>query len=502
MSPPTSLPESPSASPSGRGSVGLPVTPRRILITCGHVIGFRDGAHRHLRNGSVVVEGNRVAEVTGATVAGDFDQRVDCPEGLLTPGLIDMHAHMASAPYDRSFVEDVGKPGFYFSGLPELLPALVAALDPEAERAAIDFSMAELTRSGTTTVFEIGGRGDDTAAAVERAGLRAWIGEGYGAAKWRTRDGRRMSFDWKPDGGLPGLEAARDFCARVHGRAGGRIHGQFTPMQVAMVTPELLARTDAIAREMGLPVTLHTAEAVFEFHEMVQREGCTPIEWLARQGVLSERMILGHTIFTSGNSWLNHPGRDLAILADSGASVAHCAWVFARRGIMMESFARYRDAGVRMCLGSDTAPQSMLQAMRSASILCKVADRDSRRASAREVFDACTLAPAAVLGRDDLGRIAPGAMADLLIWDTRGVSLAPLRDPLRNLVFSAQPEDLAHVMVDGDWLMTGGRLLKVDAAAASAGLQRAAERVWARIGPGDWAGRGIDALSPPELAPW
>ena len=471
----------------------------RRLITCGHVIAYRDGAHRLLRNGSVVIENDRVTHVTGGPVDGAFDQRLDLPDALLAPGLIDMHAHITSAPFDRSYVEDVGKPGFCFSGLPELLPAMGAALDAEAIRAATDFSVAELTRNGTTTVFDIGGPGDYTAQALGRAGLRAWIGEGYGAARWRTRDGKRMSYDWKPDGGLPGLDAAADFARRIDGRANGRLTGLMSPMQVAMVTPELLARTRAMAEELDIPVTLHTSEAVFEVNEMIAREGLSPIEWLARQDLLTDRTILGHTIFTSGHSWINYPGRDLEIIAQSGASVAHCAWVFARRGVVMESFARYREAGINMCLGSDTAPQSMLVAMRMASILCKVADRDSRRASAREIFDAATLAPARVLGRDDLGRIAPGAKADLVIWDGLGLSMTPLRDPLRNLVFSAQSDDIAHVMVDGDWLMTDRRLTRLDERQAARGLQDAAERVWRNMGPGDWAGRGIDALSPPEL---
>ena len=471
----------------------------RRLLRAGHVIAYRDGAHRHLRNGSVVIEGDRIAEVTGAEVTGDFDQVLDLPDALLTPGLIDMHAHITGAPFDRSFVEDVGKPNFYYSGLPELLPAMGAAIDREAEQAAVDFSLAELTRSGTTTVFEIGWMGDYTADAVERAGLRAYIGEGYGAAKWKTRDGRRMSYDWKPDLGMEGLASAADFAARIEGRAEGRIRGLLTPMQVAMVTPELLTRTREIAADLNIPMTLHTAEAVFEFQEMIQREGMTPIEWLEAQSFLSDRLILGHSIFTSGNSWLNHPGRDLQILAEHGTSIGHCAWVFARRGILMESFARYLGAGVTMCLGSDTAPQSMLMAMRAASILSKVADRDCRVATAREVFDAATLAPAKVLGREDLGRIAPGAKADLLAWNTLGFSLAPMRDPLRNLVFYAQPEDLHHVMVDGRWLMSDRRLLRIDEIAVARGLQQAAERVWHNIGPGDWAQRNVNELSPMEL---
>ena len=470
----------------------------RKLIRAGMVVAFQQGEHRLLRDGCVVVEADRIVHV-GPTAEGDFEEVLDLPDALLSPGLIDMHAHLTSAAYDRSFVEDVGKPGFWFSGLPELLPAMGAAMDEEAQSAAVDYSMAELTRSGTTTVFEIGWLGDYTAQAVERAGLRAYIGEGYGSARWRTLDGKRMSYDWKPDGGMEGLDNSIAFVKRIEGRGSGRVRGMLTPMQVAMATPALLERTRAAAAELDVPVTLHTAEAVFEFHEMVQREGMTPVEWLASQDFLDERTILGHCVFTSGNSWVSHPGNDLALLADSGASVAHCPWVFARRGIAMESFASYLEAGVTMCLGSDTAPQSILHAMRHAAVVSKLQEHDCRKPTAIDVFNAATIAPARILGRDDLGRIAPGAKADLLLWDMGGYSMVPCRDPIRNLVYYASSEDLHHVMVDGEWLMTARALLKVDEASARGNLAKAAERVWKAVGPGDWAGRGIDQLSPPSL---
>lgn len=470
----------------------------RTLIRAGMVIAEQKGEHRLLENGCVLVENDRIVHV-GPHFDGDADHVLDLPDHLLTPGLIDTHAHLTSAPLDRSYVEDVGKPNFYFSGLPELLPAMGAALDVEAQKATVDYSMAELIRSGTTTVMEIGWLGDHTADAAHRAGLRAYVAEGYGSARWRTRDGKRMSFDWKDDGGIPGFHDAVAFIERIEGRGDGRIKGYLSPMQVAMVTPELLAMTKEAAERLDVPVALHTAEAVFEFQEMIAREGMTPVEWLDAQGFLDERSILGHVVFTTGNSWIQYPGRDLEILAASGASVAHCPWVFARRGITMESFADYLDAGINMCLGSDTAPQSILHAMRFAAILGKVTRRDCRVATALDVFNAATLNAARLLKRDDIGRVAVGAKADILLWNLHGFSLIPCRDPIRNLVYSAEPADLHHVMVDGRWLMRDGDLLTVDEQAVKRNFEAAARRVWSSIGPGDWAGRGIDTLSPPSL---
>jgi cytosine/adenosine deaminase-related metal-dependent hydrolase len=467
----------------------------RILIKAGMVVAHQDDRHVLLRNGCVVVENDTIVHV-GPTFTGEADETLDCPSHLLTPGLIDTHAHLTSAPLDRSFIEDVGRPNFYFSGLPEMLPAIGGAMDVAAERAVADFSIAELIRSGTTTVMEIGWQGEYIADIAEKAGIRAYIADGYGSAKWRTTDGKKMSFFWKDDNGIPGFNHAVDLIERIDGRANGRIKGYLSPMQVAMATPELLRLSREASDSLGVPLALHAAEAVFEFQEMIQREGRTPIEWLADMGFLSDRNILGHVVFTSGNSWIQYPGRDLEILADHGASVAHCAWVFARRGIAMESFAAYLDAGINMCMGSDTAPQSILKAMRTACVVSKMISRDCRQATALDAFNAATLSAAKMLRRDDIGRIAPRAKADLLLWDLNGFSMNPCRDPIKNLVYSAEPSDLSHVMVDGHWLVRDGELLTVDERSAKAELWRTAERVWAGIGPGDWAGRGIETLSP------
>src|SRR5918997_1079921 len=115
-------------------------------------------------------------------------------------------------------------------------------------------------------------------------------------------------------------------------------------------------------------------------------------------------------------SWTNWAGDDVGILAETGTNVAHAVWVFARRGIAMESFARYLARGVNMTLGTDTSPQSMIEALRYTAVVGKIVDRQTEVATAADVFNAATLSGAKALGRDDLGRIAPGAKADLLIW--------------------------------------------------------------------------------------
>src|SRR5499433_3694712 len=136
--------------------------PRRTAIHAGHVIAFDGRGHRLLRDGTVIVEGDRIVSVgpRQAAPVGTDAETLDARDRVLTPGLISTHAHIGGSPLDRSFIEDRGSPQFWYSGLFEYLPVRGGAQDAEATRACIDFSMAELLRGGVTTVMEIGGELD------------------------------------------------------------------------------------------------------------------------------------------------------------------------------------------------------------------------------------------------------------------------------------------------------------------------------------------------------
>lgn len=467
----------------------------RTRINARMIVAYQGGEHRLLENGCVVIEGNEIVHV-GRNFGGTVDHVVDASNRVITPGFINTHSHLAGSPLDKSFIEDRGRRQFSMSGLSEMLPARSQAIDPEGTEACVDYSMAELLRTGTTTVMEIGGIGDYVAAATEKAGLRAYIANGYRSGRWLTRDGKRMKYEWDEQAGIDGFHRAVEFIERIDGHANGRIKGFLSPAQVDTCTEELLRMTRKASDSMGVPLALHTSQSVFEFDAIVQRHGLTPVEWLESIGFLSEWNILGHVIIIAGSSWPQFAGDDLAILARNGSSVAHCVWVFARRGIAMESFPSYIDAGVNMTLGTDTSPQSMIAGMRLTAVIGKIMARDSQKATAADVFNAATLNAAKMLHRADLGRIAHGAKADLLFWDASSMFMVPLRDPIKNIVYNAEAEDLREVIIDGDWVVRENRALNVDERKGNQALQFAGERMWSEMGPGDWAGRGADELSP------
>ena len=199
-----------------------------VPVFCGQATGYRippsgvgqrqedqDGEHRHLRDGVIVVDGNEVVHV-GPTFDGTADREIDATGMVVTPGLVNTHTHLYESPLDKSFVEDKGPRQFYGSGLFEYLPARSAASDEAGARACLAFSMAELIRSGTTTVLELGSYGDHAAELAGKAGLRAYIAQGYRDGRWFTRDGKRAEWEWDHEAGQQAFARAVEFIDRVN----------------------------------------------------------------------------------------------------------------------------------------------------------------------------------------------------------------------------------------------------------------------------------------------
>ncbi len=473
----------------------------RLAIRAGWVVAFDGDGHRILRDGVVVVEGGRIVHV-GRTYDGAADETLDARDRVVTPGLISTHAHIAGSPLDRSFIEDRGNPQFWYSGLFEMLPVRSEAQDEAAGRACVDFSMAELLRGGVTTVMEIGGLGDYVVARAAHYGLRVYMGLTFRSGRWLTTDGRRVTWEWDEEAGRRGLRRAVEFFDKHDGAHGGLVHCYFAPAQVDTCTPELLREAKQRADDAQRPFTLHTSQSVVEFNEMLQRHGKTPIAWLHDLGVLGENTVLGHALIIGGSSWTNYPAGDVGLMAEAGVTVAHAPWVFARRGVVMESFALYRTAGINVALGTDTNPQSVIEAMRWAAVCSKIVERNTQATTAAHAFDAATLGGARALGRDDLGRIAPGATADLVLWKASSWTMTPLRDPIKNIVYNATAEDVDRVYVGGRLVVDKGRVLAADEATILADLQAGGERMWPRMRGFDWAGRGADDLSPLSYPDW
>ena len=134
-----------------------------------------------------------------------------------------------------------------------------------------------------------------------------------------------------------------------------------------------------------------------------------------------------------------------------------------------------------MCLGTDTFPFNMINEMRWAAVLCKIAEQDPKAGSAREIFHAATVGGAQALNRNDLGRLAPGCKADIVIVDYNTPHALPLRDPLKFMVFGASSADVDTVIIDGRTVVLQKELLFCDLPTALSKLRESIRLVHERV---------------------
>lgn len=155
-----------------------------------------------------------------------------------------------------------------------------------------------------------------------------------------------------------------------------------------------------------------------------------------------------------------------------------------------------------MTLATDTCPQNMIQAMRWAAVLSKAVERNTEATTAADVFNAATLGGARALGRDDLGRLCAGAKADIVVFSGDSINMVPMRDPVKNIVYSAEMEDVEMVIINGRVVVENGVVTGEDQRELNRKVQEAAGRMWSRVGTHDWARRSVDELSPMTFDFW
>jgi len=227
-------------------------------------------------------------------------------------------------------------------------------------------------------------------------------------------------------------------------------------------------------------VRLHCCQSQIEYEMVLARHGLSPPEWLESLGFLSSRVLLPHVTWVSGSRGIDRPGRDLEIIAASGATIVHCPLVSARGGRALDSFAGYRRRGLRIGMGTDTWPPDMILNMQLGLMLGRVMEGDASAVRAEDVFDAATIGGADAIGRPDLGRLMPGAMADIVVHDFSNDRIGQVIDPIQTLLIGASGRDVRHVVVGGRTVVTDGTVAGFDMHAANARAQAQFEGLMAR----------------------
>jgi 5-methylthioadenosine/S-adenosylhomocysteine deaminase len=456
------------------------------------------GHHGYRRHVDVAFADNQIVFV-GPNYTGPADRVIDGTDRMVMPGLIDIHSHPEHEPLFRGVREEHGVRNMHMSGLYERSQAF-SAPDDEARAASAEFAYCELLLSGVTSLVDISPAWDGWIDLFARSGMRGFLAPGYASARWRLANDFDLQFAWDEERGRAGFRTALALIDQAVRHPSGRLSGIVSPMQIENCTAELLRDSREAARERGVPFTVHIAQSVLEVQEMIRRHGKTPVQWAHDIGVLGPDTILGHALFLDTHSWIRWWTKtDLKLIADSGASVAHCPTPFARYGQIMENFGDYLRAGVNMGLGTDTTPHNLVEEMRKAAILARIAARDVAAVTTADLLHAATVGGAKALMREDLGRIAVDKKADLVVVDLTVAQMIPARDPLRSFVYHAADRAVRDVFVDGRQVVAEGKVVTLDQAAAGERLVQAQRRMLAAAPQRDYRGRTAAEIVPLSL---
>lgn len=417
--------------------------------------------HCYFKGGDLAFRGETIIHASPERFEGTCNEEISGQGLCLMPGLIDIHNHSSSMPTYRGVREELGNPNFYFSGLYEGFGLFRAPV--ENRSTATSVAICELLRSGVTTYVDMTYPYPGWVETVKSSGIRAFISPLFDSAKTAAVNDHAIEWNWSSDGGVLDFNSAMEVLSVVEADNSGLLSPMMSPMSVDVCTPEILRRAYDIAMEREWPFHLHGGQSVLEFHEMVRRTGLTSIQWLDKQKLLGPTTIIGHAMILDHHSWVHwHTKRDIEILGQAGASISHCPVVFSRYGVILESFGRYKKAGINIGIGTDTHPHNMLEEMRAAITMGRIADQHMFAALTSDIFDSATIGGARALMRDDIGHLTAGALADVVVVDVTHPIMLPLYDPIRSLIFSACDRAVKDVYVGGRKVVSDGAVLTMD----------------------------------------
>ncbi len=450
--------------------------------------------HTYLTDADLAFCGSWITFV-GQDYPGPFDNEIPGKGLMVMPGLINIHSHLSGGPLDKGTFDEVGTAALWGNALytySQLLKADSRALKPGAV-----IALSELMKSGVTTVVDNSGPYDEWMELLVDSGVRAVLAPGFRQARWVNVGDHRVDYDWDLQAGWQGFRRALETMDAIEKSGCDRLSGMLFPSQADTCEADLLIAAHAAAVDRRLPFQIHASQTMHEFSEMMRRHGKTPVQWLDSLGILDEHTILGHCIYLDHHTWsLLHTRDDLPLLADRKTTVAHCPTVFGRTGMTMESFGDYVRAGINLGIGVDSFPFNMLEELRHAGVYARITTGNVHDLTTADVFRAATLGGANALLRDDIGRLAVNAKADLVLVDIEHPLMRPGREPLRNLINVAAERSVKDVFVDGKQVVADGRILTLDYESALFEMDAAQIRSIRKVPEFDFQNRTLDELAP------
>jgi len=426
-----------------------------ILIE-GATVLTMEGHDSVLVDGEIAIAGDRIISAgPRGSVPGEFkaDRLLDGSGMVAMPGFINCHTHAAMTLL-RSYADDMP----LMKWLNEKIWPLEAKLQRDDFYWGTMLCCLEMIKSGTTTFADMYFEMDQVARAVEKSGIRACLSRGM-------------------IGVAPNAQTAIDesvsFVQEWEGKAGGRIKTMFGPHAPYTCPPEYLKRVVELAIEHNVGIHIHVAETRDEIEQIQKNYGTTPVQYLDAHGVFDVPALAAHCVHINQ--------ADIEILKRKKVGVAHCPESNMKLASGISPVTDLINSGVVVGLGTDGAASNnnldMMEEMRSAALLQKVATGDPMVLPSFVTLKMATVGGALALGMEDVGLIKPGMKADLILVDFRRPHLYPRHDLYAHLVYAAQSADVDTVIINGEIVMEGRKVLTMDEEEVMAEAQKCAVRL-------------------------
>ncbi|MFZ0015144.1 MAG: 8-oxoguanine deaminase [Acidimicrobiia bacterium] len=444
-----------------------------LLVRNARVLVTMDG--REIEEGGMLIRDGWIETVgPSADIPATADHIVDLTDHVVLPGLVNTHHHLFQT-LTRAFpgAQDVG----LFPWLKTLYPVW-ARLTPDHVRTATRVGLAELALSGATTVFDHqylwpnGSRIDDQFEGAEGLNIRFVASRGS------------MSLG-ESRGGLPPdsvvedeesilAESMRAVEAFHDADKGAMRQVALAPCSPFSVTPELMRQSATLARAMGVSLHTHLAETRDEEEFCIENFGLRPVAYMEGLDWSGSDVWYAHAVHVAEE--------EVRRMGDHGTGVAHCPTSNMRLSSGLAPVAAYMAAGVPVGLGVDGSASNdsshMLAEVRQAILLNRIAVSpgvgEGPQLGVRQALELGTVGGARVLGRDDIGRLAPGYAADFIAFDLDRLDFAGAQhDPVAALGLCA-PVRVDHSWVGGRPLVVSGSLVGVELDALVAAHNRLA----------------------------
>ena len=405
---------------------------------------------------AVVVNDGRIVEILPAAEARERYEPgvlVERPGHVLIPGLVNAHTHAAMTLF-RGLADDMPLERWLREGI---WPVETRWVSAEMVRDGTRLAIAEMLRSGCTCFSDQYFFPEIVAETAVEMHMRAMVGTPI----------IEFSTPWAENA----ADCMRKGADQVHDRFANHalVSSCFAPHSTGTVSDATFNELRILADQLDSPVQIHLHETAQEITDSLAETGKRPFDRLKEHGLINSSLLAVHAVHMNAD--------EISMFADSGVSVAHCPRSNLKLASGIAETATLQKAGINVALGTDGAASNnvldMLGEMRTAALLAKARAGDATALPAADALRMATLNGAIALGlAESIGSIEPGKWADLTCIDLRHINSQPVYDPVSQIVYTANANQVRDVWVAGRHQVEDGNLTRINEREL---LQRAAD---------------------------